>query len=160
MIADLYLLLLNDFRADMPEADVEKRKRAHQEKRKKLQNPLFFVSATRLCVRNLKKSVTEEQFRDLCIKATKAGLANGLVTPTDIDMQLCSQGLSIREVSARCIEILLVPTRWLKLHIIATCRGFNCAQFQFEVHRWQEGHLVEKYEIKNHERHNTREGSW
>jgi hypothetical protein len=33
---------------EMPERDVEKRKRAHAEKRKKLQNPLFFVSATRL----------------------------------------------------------------------------------------------------------------
>ena len=56
----------------MPEADKEKRKRAHQEKRKKLQNPLFFVSATRLCVRNLKKAVTDAEFRALCIKVSLA----------------------------------------------------------------------------------------
>ena len=83
---------------DMPETDKEKRKRAHTEKRKKLQNPLYFVSATRLCVRNLKKSISDNQFRDLCIKAAKEGLKNGLVKSSDMDIQLSSQGLSIREV--------------------------------------------------------------
>lgn len=83
---------------DMPEADKEKRKRAHQEKRKKLQNPLFFVSSTRLCVRNLKKSINDADFRDLCIKATKEGLKNAKVSPDDMDIQLASQGLSVREV--------------------------------------------------------------
>jgi nucleolar protein 4 len=90
----------------MPETDKEKRKRAHTEKRKKLQNPLFFVSATRLCVRNLKKSITDNQFRDLCIKAAKEGLATGKVQASDMDLQLASQGLAIRE---RPAEALVVP---------------------------------------------------
>ena len=34
-------------REDMPEGDKEKRKRAHTEKKKKLPNPLNFVSSTR-----------------------------------------------------------------------------------------------------------------
>ena len=84
--------------ADMPDADKEKRRRAHQEKKKKLQNPLFFVSSTRLCVRNLKKSISDASFRDLCINATKEGLKSSKVSPSDIDLQLSSQGLSIREV--------------------------------------------------------------
>jgi hypothetical protein len=39
----------------------------------KLKSPLFFVSPTRLSVRNLAKSVDDAALRLLCIKATLAG---------------------------------------------------------------------------------------
>lgn len=98
---------------DMPDADKDKRKRAHNEKRKKLQNPLFFVSATRLCVRNLKKAVSDNEFKDLCIKATKEGLQRALVSPDDMDIQLAARGLSIREVVLR---VVLPPNPTTDLH--------------------------------------------
>ena len=48
-------------------------KRALADKRKKLTNPLFFVSGLRLSVRNLPKSVTDHDLRVMCLTAAKEG---------------------------------------------------------------------------------------
>lgn len=57
----------------MSEDDRSKRQKAQNEKRKKLINPLFFVSAHRLSIRNLAKSVTDNELKTLCIAALKTG---------------------------------------------------------------------------------------
>ena len=57
----------------MSEDDRSKRQKAQNEKRKKLINPLFFVSAHRLSVRNLAKTVTDNELKTLCISALKTG---------------------------------------------------------------------------------------
>ena len=48
---------------DMPDEEVEKRRRAQAEKKKKLLNPLFAVSAVRLSIRNLNKSVDDAELK-------------------------------------------------------------------------------------------------
>jgi nucleolar protein 4 len=76
----------------MSEADKEKRQRAQTEKRKKLQNPLFFVSATRLSIRNLSKTVTDKELREICITAAKNGIKKGLVKRSDMEAYRMAQG--------------------------------------------------------------------
>lgn len=49
----------------MPSADLAKRRRAQRDKRTKLRNPLFFVSPTRLSVRNISAAVTDGELKDL-----------------------------------------------------------------------------------------------
>ena len=49
----------------MPASDLAKRDAAIAEKKKKLVSPLFFVSATRLSVRNLAKSVDDAKLKTL-----------------------------------------------------------------------------------------------
>lgn len=58
----------------MSEDDRMKRQKSQSEKRKKLINPLFFVSAHRLSVRNLAKEVSDNDLKTLCINALKAGM--------------------------------------------------------------------------------------
>jgi len=56
---------------DVPsEEDRDKRKRSQNERRKKLQNPLFFVSANRICIRNLRKDLTNSELHNMCVKVT------------------------------------------------------------------------------------------
>jgi hypothetical protein len=90
----------------MSEGDREKRRRAQTEKKKKLANPLFFVSPTRICIRNLKKTLNNSDLHNLCMKAAAAGVENGLVTPKDSDAYLEAQCVSIRE---RTAEKLAIP---------------------------------------------------
>ena len=79
-------------KSTMVEEEKAKRQRAQAEKRKKLQNPLFFVSPYRLSIRNLSKTVTNNQMKIACLKALKAGLTSGLVTPTDMKCYVTAQG--------------------------------------------------------------------
>lgn len=76
----------------MSEADKEKRQRAQTEKRKKLQNPLFFVSGTRLSIRNLSKTITDKELRELCGTAAQAGLKKNLVKRADMEAHRLAQG--------------------------------------------------------------------
>jgi len=48
---------------DMPEEEKEKRRRAQADKKKKLLNPLFAVSALRLSIRNLSKTVGDTELK-------------------------------------------------------------------------------------------------
>jgi len=82
----------NNSNSGMLEAEKVKRQRAQAEKRKKLQNPLFFVSPYRLSIRNLAKSITNNEMKIACLKALKAGLTAGLVTPTDMQSYITAQG--------------------------------------------------------------------
>ena len=54
---------------DMSKRDREKRKRADAEKATKLRSPNFFVSPTRLCLRNLPYSMDEKALKQLLLAA-------------------------------------------------------------------------------------------
>ena len=56
-----------------------RRLRGQAEKRKKLQNPLFFVSGQRLSVRNLGRDVSDQQLRTVALRALKVSLRLGLL---------------------------------------------------------------------------------
>lgn len=51
--------------------ELVKRQRAAAEKKAKLANPNYFVSKTRISVRNLSATVTEKQLKDTLLKYTK-----------------------------------------------------------------------------------------
>ena len=55
----------------LSKSELVKRQRAASEKKAKLANPNYFVSKTRLCIRNLAASVAEKQLRDVLIKHVK-----------------------------------------------------------------------------------------
>eukprot|EP00981_Chlorochromonas_danica_P012615 scaffold5218_cov150-Ochromonas_danica.AAC.7 len=80
--------------------DREKRERAQSEKKKKLLNPLFFVSATRLSIRNLAKQLQDKDLRALCIEAARKGIEKGLVTAQDMKNQLIARGEAVAAVVA------------------------------------------------------------
>ena len=56
----------SDVARDLPKADMAKRTKAYAEKKAKLANPNFYVSKTRLCVRNLPTAVDEGKLKGLC----------------------------------------------------------------------------------------------
>jgi hypothetical protein len=55
----------------MSAADRTKRRRAAVELRSKLKSPNFFVSRTRLCIRNLPYTLAEKQLKQLLVAAVR-----------------------------------------------------------------------------------------
>ena len=55
----------------LSKSELVKRRRAASEKKAKLANPNYFISKTRLCIRNLATSVSEKQLRDVLLKYVK-----------------------------------------------------------------------------------------
>lgn len=55
----------------LSKSELVKRQRAASEKKAKLANPNYFVSKTRLCIRNLAASVSEKRLKDVLIKYVK-----------------------------------------------------------------------------------------
>ena len=111
---NLYLanegLIVDDVKAGsvgsgMSDDDRSKRVKAQSEKRKKLVNPLFFVSAHRLSVRNLSKSITDAELRKLCAKATLAGMKKGLVKSSDQDAHLTALGTPSTKKTALALAL-------------------------------------------------------
>lgn len=76
----------------MSEFDREKRIKAQADKKKKLTNPLFFISPIRLSIRNLSKTISDKDLRLLCLKGTKQGLEKHLVTKQDMSNLQLAQG--------------------------------------------------------------------
>lgn len=68
----------------MPEEDRVKRERYHSDKKKKLTNPLMFVSSKRLSLRNVSKFLDDASLRSLCSTAVKSGLGKRLVGERDL----------------------------------------------------------------------------
>jgi nucleolar protein 4 len=90
----------------LPDGDKEKRQRAWSEKTTKLRSPLFFINPTRLSIRNLNKTITEAQLKQLCVQATTRGLERKLVTSEDEIKQWKAKGeLTTREILARIQEL-------------------------------------------------------
>ena len=56
----------------LPDKEVDKRERFYREKMEKLKNPNYFISKTRLSVRNLPKTITERELKKIFIDAAKS----------------------------------------------------------------------------------------
>jgi nucleolar protein 4 len=67
----------------LPEQDKLKRQKAWSDKNTKLRSPLFFISATRLSLRNLAKDVDEGGLKKLIVNGVKRGMEKKLVTAED-----------------------------------------------------------------------------
>lgn len=72
---------------------MEKRKREQAEKKTKLRNPFFFVSPTRLSIRNLCRTILDKDLRALLVQGVQKGLEAEKVTSDDLKMHLRAQGL-------------------------------------------------------------------
>jgi nucleolar protein 4 len=68
---------------NLPRQDQLKRQGAFAEKQTKLRSPLFYINSKRLSIRNLAKHVDEASLKLLCVKATRRGLENKIVTQED-----------------------------------------------------------------------------
>lgn len=107
--------------ANMSEADKEKRQRAQSEKNKKLQNPLFFVSATRLSIRNLGKTVNDKELREICLNAAKNGIKKGLVKRADMEAYRAAQGSDF--ITS---QLAVVKTKTTDLDAVPPAVGKQC----------------------------------
>ncbi|CAK8988367.1 RNA-binding protein 28 (RNA-binding motif protein 28) [Durusdinium trenchii] len=84
----------------VPKSDVAKRERAEREKKTKLKNPVFFVSPTRLSIRNLyrgssdgaERGVSEPELKKAFRKAAHEGLKARLVADAEGDENLLPKG--------------------------------------------------------------------
>ncbi|CAD7703982.1 unnamed protein product [Ostreobium quekettii] len=56
---------------ELSPGDRTKRRQAGVQKKQKLGNPNFYVSTTRLCIRNLPGAMEEKELKEMCIKACK-----------------------------------------------------------------------------------------
>jgi hypothetical protein len=72
----------------VPQGDLDKRRREQEEKKSKLRNPLFFVNPLRLSVRNLSKSVSDEELRKTLLEGARRGIQEGKVSVDDITLHL------------------------------------------------------------------------
>ncbi|CAN0005643.1 unnamed protein product, partial [Hapterophycus canaliculatus] len=72
-------------------SDMEKRVLARKDKKSKLKNPIFFVSPTRLSVRNLGRHVTDGKLKSMAVAAARAGVQAGRATPQDVRLYLEAQ---------------------------------------------------------------------
>lgn len=72
-------------------SDLEKRVLARRDKKSKLKNPIFFVSPTRLSVRNLGRHVTDGKLKSMAAAAARAGVQAGRANPQDVRRYLEAQ---------------------------------------------------------------------
>merc|ERR1711871_1435835 len=127
---------------EMSEQDRAKREHSQNEKKKKLQNPLYFVSATRLSIRNMNKKVNDVELKKVVMEATKRGIEKKLVSTADVEAQKIAQGKSrmgevniIPEVDKNTIKshkVMLDPSRLRQG--IPQSRGYAFVEFEHHVH--------------------------
>ena len=131
--------------ATMPEEEKEKRRMAQADKKKKLVNPLYSVSAFRLSVRNLHKGVTDVQLRDLCTTATQAGLKRNLASKSDLERLLAADGYPLTQRAITFPEFSgggkkFIPFCKVMLDLVRVrgglpqSRGYGFVEFKHHVH--------------------------
>ncbi len=87
---NLFLLAEGKIEEDSPAAasvapsEMEKRVRSHREKKDKLKSPIFYVSPTRLAVRNLNKKLTNKDLSKLFQSAANNGMKNKVVSEFEL----------------------------------------------------------------------------
>jgi nucleolar protein 4 len=96
---NLYLanegIMVNNLNDDsISKYDKEKRIQSQVDKKKKLQNPIFFISENRLSIRNLSKKLSNNELKIACLKAVKNGISNNLVGVNDIKNFAVAQGIA------------------------------------------------------------------
>jgi nucleolar protein 4 len=95
-------------------SDADKRRKTIADKKKKLANTLYFVSPTRISIRNLNKSMKEGDLKGHCLAALKKALNRDLVTAADMDRQLVAQGKSARERTKTATDIPPIQSGTIK----------------------------------------------
>lgn len=118
-LADEGLVLEDSAAAEgAAKSDLEKRVEARRDKKNKVKNPIFFVSPTRLSVRNLARHVTDGKLKAMAAAAARAGIEAGRANPQDVRLYLEAQ------VGAR----KLCRTKRTTIAPLQTCRtSYFCA---------------------------------
>ncbi|CAM9304033.1 unnamed protein product [Pylaiella littoralis] len=86
-------------------SDMEKRVLARKDKKNKLKNPIFFVSPTRLSVRNLGRHVTDGKLKSMAAAAARAGVQAGRANPQDVRLYLEAQGEDFAAITPKRLHI-------------------------------------------------------
>lgn len=111
------------------------------EKRKKLQNPLFFISPTRLVIREFGKDMINEKLLKIIKNAMIKGIDEKLVTLTDLENQAVAQGEvdpsktiipPIEKKSLKSVKIMLDFDK--VRNGLPQSRGFAFAEFTHHSH--------------------------
>lgn len=120
-LADEGLVLEDSAAAEgAAKSDMEKRVLARKDKKSKLKNPIFFVSPTRLSVRNLGRHVTDAKLKSMAMGAARAGVQAGRATPQDVRLYLEAQArpprlFCVRNLAPSCGQACVAATRGLDL---------------------------------------------
>ncbi|ETV93332.1 hypothetical protein, variant 18 [Aphanomyces invadans] len=89
----------------LPKMDIEKRRRAIKEKKEKLKNPLFFISPTRLSVRNVALGVDEKTLKTVFREAAIAGLQEHLVNMNEVKAEYqLKKGLPVKIILCKIVR--------------------------------------------------------
>jgi nucleolar protein 4 len=95
--------------ASMSLDDKDKRQRAQLEKKKKLVNPLFFVSPVRLSLRNLHKDLDDRGLKAMVLKAARAGMERKLVSQQDMELLLTASMVRVNSNPSSAHNNVVVP---------------------------------------------------
>eukprot|EP00903_Cladosiphon_okamuranus_P005563 g5539.t1 len=105
-LADEGLVLQDSGAAEgAAKSDMEKRVLARKDKKSKLKNPIFFVSPTRLSVRNLGRHVTDGKLKSMAAAAARAGVQAGRANPQDVRRYLEAQGEEFAAITPKRLQI-------------------------------------------------------
>ena len=131
----------------IPKSDLDKRKREQAEKKTKLRNPFFFVSPTRLSIRNLGCTILDNDLRALLVQAVQKGLEAEKVTSDDLKMHLRAQGLYEQASDPKCLVVSVPRPRDIHVKVkvmrdldkkpkdgVYPSRGYGFADFSSHVH--------------------------
>jgi nucleolar protein 4 len=126
---------------------LDKRKREQAEKKTKLRNPFFFVSPTRLSIRNLGRTILDNDFRALLVQAVQKGLEAENVTSDDLKMHFRAQGLYEQASDPKCLVVSVPRPRDIHVKVkvmrdldkkpedgVYPSRGYGFADFSSHVH--------------------------
>ncbi|RHY23424.1 hypothetical protein DYB32_009206 [Aphanomyces invadans] len=115
----------------LPKMDIEKRRRAIKEKKEKLKNPLFFISPTRLSVRNVALGVDEKMLKTVFREAAIAGLQEHLVNMNEVKAEYqLKKGLPVKIILCKIVR----DTENLKAGEDPRSRGYGFVEFSQHVH--------------------------
>lgn len=129
---NLYLLREGQLQEndDVPELDLDKRRRTQAETKEKLKNPMFFISPTRLVVRSVAYAVTDAQLKLVFREAAIAGLRQNLVSLEELKPAYAPlKSQPVKLVSAKMVHVTDPETRE-----VGPSRGFGFVEFTEHMH--------------------------
>lgn len=146
-LANEGLVLDSEAQDAIPRSDVEKRQREQADKKSKLRNPFFFVSPTRLAIRNLGRAVLDADVRGALLKAAVQGLEQGKVAVEDMKMHLHAQGKHEEALDPKCTLVRVPKPKEVSLKVkvlrdldkkpvdgVHPSRGYGFADFGSHAH--------------------------
>ncbi|KAI9919075.1 hypothetical protein PsorP6_011672 [Peronosclerospora sorghi] len=121
-----------DAELELPQMDIDKRRRAIREKKLKLQNPMYFVSPVRLSVRNLSTSLDDRELKKLFHDAASTGMRAGNVDLSKIKPELLSKAPN-PPIKVQMAKVLR-DMESAKADQKPRSRGFGFVQFTEHLH--------------------------